>query len=104
MKLDKRIKKLCTPAYLYLVISVIALVILGFQNLGNSGQYNIGNYSCPAENLVVIFIVKILYIAFWTWVLNWVCRKGYSNVSWFLVLLPFILFFVLIGFSVLKNL
>ena len=103
MKLAKSIKKLCTPAYLYLVISVIALVIVGIQNLGNSGQYAIGNYSCSADNLVVVFLGKILYIAFWTWMLNWICRKGHTTVSWVLVLLPFLLFFVLIGFAILQN-
>jgi hypothetical protein len=103
MKLAKTIKQLCTPAYLYLVISVIALVLLGLQNLGNSGHYSIGNYSCSADNLVMLFLGKILYIAFWTYVLNWVCRKGHTTVSWILVLLPFLLFFVLIGFAVLQS-
>tara|TARA_B100000073_G_C23425732_1_gene449101 strand:+ start:14 stop:328 length:315 start_codon:yes stop_codon:yes gene_type:complete len=103
MKLANKIKKLCTPAYLYLVISVISLVIVGLQNLGNSGQYSIGNYSCSADNLVTIFLGKLVYIALWTFVLNWICRKGHSAISWVLVLLPFLLFFVLIGFAMLVH-
>ena len=30
------IRKLCTPAYVYLVISVIAVVAMMFQNAGNT--------------------------------------------------------------------
>ena len=32
MKLINSIRKLCTPAYVYLVISVIAIVAMMFQN------------------------------------------------------------------------
>ena len=96
MKIPK-ISKLCTPAYLYFVISMIGLVIIAFQNLGNTTTYTIGSFSTIVPNTILIFTLKLLYIAFWTWVLNYLCRSGYSSVSWFLFLVPFILFFVLIG-------
>jgi hypothetical protein len=43
------------------------------------------------ENSPVIFIVKLLYILFWTWILNLMCKDGHSGISWLLVFLPFIL-------------
>jgi len=45
--------------------------------------------------------MKVLYILFWTWVLNLMCKGGYKNVAWFLVLLPFVLFFVVLGLYIL---
>lgn len=93
----KFIKKLCTPAYVYLVISVIAIVVLMFQNSGNVDVYCIGNYECPVPNTALIFLIKFLYVAFWTFVLDSICKSGYKQFSWFLVLFPFILFFVLLG-------
>jgi len=93
----KFIKKLCSPAYVYLVISIIAIVSLMFQNSGNVDVYCIGNFECPVPNTALIFFIKFLYVAFWTFILDSVCKAGYKQFSWFLVLFPFILFFVLLG-------
>jgi hypothetical protein len=92
-----RIRKLCTPAYVYLVISVIALVLMGFQNVGNSTEYCAGSYSCAVNSTILVFVVKILYVIFWTWILNLICKAGAPIVSWVLVLLPFVLMFLLIA-------
>lgn len=93
----KLVKKLCTPAYVYLVISVIAIVILMFQNRGNVDTYCLGNYECIVPSTALIFLIKFLYVAFWTFILDSVCKAGHKQFSWFLVLFPFILFFVLLG-------
>ena len=42
-------------------------------------------------------MIKLVYVLLWTYILQLLCRKGYSSVSWFLVLLPFIGMFILIG-------
>jgi hypothetical protein len=91
------LRKLCTPAYVYLVISAIAIIVMAAQNIGNSDIYCIGSYSCGVTSTVMIFIIKILYVLFWTWVLNIICSAGASNVAWFLVLLPYLLLFIFIA-------
>ena len=97
------IKKLCTPAYVYLVISVVSIIVLMFQNAGNTTSSCVGSFNCNVPNTTLVFIVKILYVAFWTFVLNAICKSGYKNVSWFLVLLPFLGFFVMIGMLLLTQ-
>ena len=89
-------KNLCTPALFYLVISIITMVIIAFQNFGNERVYCIGYYSCPVSSVYLIFILKFIYIIFWTWVLNLICRAGLPIISWLLVLIPILLFFILI--------
>jgi hypothetical protein len=91
------LKNLCTPSYVYLVVSLIALVVIAVQNFGNTDRYCVGHYSCQVSSTILIFIIKLLYILFWTWVLNLICNAGYSGISWFLVLLPLIVFFLLIS-------
>lgn len=91
------LRNLCTPAYIYLVISVIAIVVGIIQNMGNASTYCMGNYSCEVSNLFLIFIVKFAYVIFWTWVLNLICQSGAPYVAWALLLLPFILMFILIA-------
>jgi len=91
------LNKLCTPALFYFILSVVAIAIMAFQNIGNNGIYCVGSYSCNTGSVVAIFMLKIVYVLFWTWLLNIICKSGYETLSWFLVLLPFILLFILIG-------
>ncbi len=96
------LKQLCTPAALYFVISMIGLVIAIFQNLGNRDSYNLGNFSCRVPNTFLVFIIKFIYIVFWTYVLNLICKDGHDGLSWLLVLLPWILLFVIVGLMMLN--
>lgn len=91
------LKRLCTPALVYIIISSIAILIMFFQNFGNRNIYCLGSYNCDVSNVSIIFIIKILYVLFWTWILSLICESGYKNVAWLLVLFPFILFFILIA-------
>ena len=97
MKLPKYIKDLCSPAYVYLVISVILIIVSLVQNIGNTNSYCVGSYHCKTGNLAMIFIGKILWIAFWTYLLNLLCKGGLTGLSWFLVLIPFLMYFLLIA-------
>ena len=96
------LRNLCTPSYVYLVISMISIFILFFQNIGNFDKYCIGNYSCNVTNTTLIFVIKILYVLFWTWILNLICRAGAPGIAWFLVLLPFIVLFILLAIFMLS--
>lgn len=91
------LKNLCTPSYVYLVISMIALIIMAIQNFGNVNIYCVGSYSCDVSSTLLIFVIKLLYILFWTWILNLICKAGAPGIAWFLVLLPLIIFFLLIA-------
>ena len=63
--------KLCTPATVYLVLAVIALIF----NMRFS---------------VASMFVHVAFIAVWTLILNWICGKGLVWVSWLLVILPYL--------------
>jgi len=98
----KKLKELCSPAMLYFVISIIALALVLLQNLGNSNSYHVGSFSCRVPNTALVFIVKLMYVLFWTYVLNLICKDGHTSLSWLLVLLPWILLFVMIGILMLN--
>ena len=88
---------LCTPATIYFVLSAIGIIMLAFQNYGMSpNMYCVGNVQCPVQTTTPIFIMKMLYIALWTFILNTLCSYGYNQLAWFLLLLPFILFFIMV--------
>jgi hypothetical protein len=102
MAFPKSLKELCSPSLVYFIISMVALVIVFLQNIGNSNSYNIGSFSCRVPNTMVIFIAKFIYILFWTWILNLICKDGHSGISWLLILFPFLLLFVMIGLLMLN--
>ena len=90
--------QLCPPAKLYLVISVIALVVMLFQNAGgHQNSYCLGIYSCDYINTGLIFIFKIAFIVLWTFILNLFCENNLSILSWVFVLFPFLLLFIIIA-------
>jgi hypothetical protein len=97
MAFPTKLSQLCTPSYVYFIISVIAILISAVQNMGNNKRYTLGMYSCNVSSCITVFIVQIIYILFWTWILNLICQDGYTSIAWFLVLLPFILLFVIVG-------
>jgi hypothetical protein len=70
----KDFSKLCTPARIYFAIAVIAAIFSLFSGASIMFAF---------WNLVFAFI--------WTYVLGWLCGKGYTSISWFLVLLPYII-------------
>jgi len=93
----KGLRKLCTPAIIYLAISTIAILFMAIQNSYNYNKYMLGPYSTDTVSTVLIFIVKIVYVLFWTWILNLICDAGATGLSWFLVLFPFILMFIFLA-------
>lgn len=95
--LVKKYKSLCTPAAIYFILSMLGLFVIMVQNLGNTRSLKFGTFKSSVPNTTLILIAKFIYILFWTYVLNLICKNGNTNLSWFLLLFPFILFFVLLG-------
>jgi hypothetical protein len=94
MAFPRKLKDLCTPAFIYFFISMIGLIMLVLGNLGNSKHLSLGSFIAHVPNTTMVFIVNLIYILFWTWILNLICRDGHSGIAWFLVLLPFIFLFI----------
>lgn len=103
MAFPNKLSQLCTPSYVYFIISVLALTISVIQNIGNNKKYTLGMFSCRVPSCIAIFIIKIIYLFFWTWILNLMCKDGHSGIAWGLVLLPFISVFVIMGMVVLYQ-
>ena len=104
MNFLQRFRKLCTPAAIYFAISAFSLLLIGLQNISNPGRLCLGSYDCPApgSNNIIVFIGQAIYILFVTYILNLICKDGNENLSWFLVLFPIILMFILFGVTILQ--
>jgi hypothetical protein len=94
---------MCTPATIYFVISLVGLILIGLNNLENNDKLCVGDYNCYVGNNTTVFILNAIYILFWTFILDLMCKAGYSNLSWFVLLLPFIILVVLFLVLMVKS-
>ena len=87
--LAKQYNKLCSPSAAFLVISATSLIlassllILLFvqkQNITKRGPF-----------LLMLLMLKIVYVLFWTWVLDLICKSGHDELAWSLVFAPYVL-------------
>lgn len=101
MDLRKTIDALCTPSYAYFMISMFFIVIGVLQNLGSKDGFCLGNVKCNNLSALGVLATNVLYIAFWTWALNALCKAGWKKLAWGIFLLPALLFFLgVVGVSV----
>jgi ABC-type uncharacterized transport system permease subunit len=77
--------KLCTPAKLYFAFSVLSCIIMLFNRIP-----------------VLAVFTKLIFAFLWTFVLGWLCSKGYKSISRFLVLLPFIMM-ILVSIGIMRH-
>lgn len=86
-------QKLCPPAKLYLALSLLSLVAILFSRQWNINAFtfSLGGVSPSIINGIITLVSQLVYIGFWTYVLNLMCKDGQSLISWILVVLPFIL-------------
>ena len=71
--MTKEFNKLCTPAKIYFMLAVLYCLIGLFNKMS-----------------VLAVFIKLVFAFIWTWMLSWLCQKGFASISWFLVLFPYI--------------
>ena len=91
------INNLCDPAYFYFIISMFSIIVMAYQNYGNTNVYCLGDYSCKVSSTYMMFAIKLMVVLLWTWILNLICKAGVPALSWFLVLLPILISFILLA-------
>lgn len=101
MNLSKLIKDLCTPAYVYFILSSISVLIY---------VYYMNRNSMNNDHTTGGLVFNVVYYLFWTWVLNLICNSTFLQnkvgknagqvISWLLVLFPivFMIFFMILFF------
>jgi hypothetical protein len=72
--------ELCTPALVYLVLSAISFVATAQNNSAST------------------LFVNALFVLLWTFLLNVLCQRGFTALSWILVLLPIIVLVIMVFF------
>jgi ABC-type uncharacterized transport system permease subunit len=74
--------RLCSPALLYLIIAIISIIM-----------------GIIAKAQPITLVVKALFVVIWTWFLNFLCGLGHEGISWFLVIMPFVIMLVVVALT-----
>ena len=64
-----KISSLCTPAFIYIIIAFIYLLVSVFRSFNMIGT-----------------VINLLFILLWTWILNYLCINGYNIIAWLLLI------------------
>ena len=83
MKLVQRYNKLCSPSAAFLVLSLTSLLLVLFHQKRNIKK--------RSPLLLMLLMLKIVYVLFWTWILDLICKSGHKGLAWALVLAPYVL-------------
>ncbi len=75
--------QLCLPAFIYLILAIVSIISMLLN--GHLGW---------------MVLLKVVFMAFWTWILNLICKAGYEAISWVLVLLPIILMILIFSLAI----
>jgi hypothetical protein len=71
---SKEFEKICTPAKLYFALTLLSIFFSLFSGFS-----------------VMAVLGNLLFAFIYTFILSWLCKVGLSALSWFLVLLPFVI-------------
>ena len=95
LQLKMKLAKFCTPAKIYLALSVLSLIALILGNAKKPNEMTLGDYSCEmSESLkMIIYILKVVYILFVAVILDSLCKNGYEMLSYGLVFFPVVAWF-----------
>ena len=86
------IMKLCKPAQIYLILSLISLTLYVISMLNVHDQVlevepegeGIHHYTLGG------LVIKMIFTILWIYLLNYICQFKYGKkIAWFIVLLPF---------------
>jgi len=77
------ISSLCLPSKIYLALAILSIVFSLIISI----------------ETIYAAIIHFIFAIFWTWVLNLICKSGFSIVSWILVLAPIIFYIMLVFYS-----
>jgi hypothetical protein len=72
MKTD--FSRFCTPAKIYFALAVLSCIVALFHKI----------------KILAVFI-KLVFAFIWTFILNWLCSKGYKTIAWVLLVWPYII-------------
>ena len=82
------LQKLCSPSLLFLLVSIAILVVSFFQNISFHSSVSLGKVKNELQMTSIVYVFVAIGIVFWTFLIDKMCKSGYSQLSWGLFVVP----------------
>ena len=87
--------EMCTPAHLFLVLSLIFFFVLSYYDYYKVNASCMASYHCSNQIKPIYYYLLILgLILLCTWVLNFQCSLGHSLIVWAEIIIPIVLIYL----------
>ena len=89
INIPREIENLCTPALIYLILSLVSIVIYlsSMININNQIKEIDSKNESIHQYTICGLIMKIIFIIIWVYLLNYLCKFKFGRkVAWFIVL------------------
>ena len=99
------VMKLCAPSKIYFFMAIILLFLSFVNDLQNKDKDKVCLGKLKCKNKLLYYLLNVLFILFWTWILNKLCISGWVKLSWFLLVFPFfilVVLFFMVSFLVIR--
>ena len=99
------VMNLCSPSKIYFFVAIILLFLSFVSDARNKDKDKVCLGKLKCKNKPMYYLLNVLFILFWTWVLNKLCTMGWVKLSWFLLIFPFlmlVILFFMVSFLVIR--
>jgi hypothetical protein len=99
------VMNLCAPSKIYFFVAIILLFLSFVSDARNKDNDKVCLGKLKCKNKPMYYLLNVLFILFWTWVLNKLCNMGWVKLSWFLLIFPFlmlVILFFMVSFLVIR--
>ena len=87
--------KFCTPALIYLGLSLLSLFLYISKSLSQTDHPSYPKIFATIGTIGMV-IIKLIIMALWTILLNFLCENNLRNVAWGILCIPLLFFAYLI--------
>lgn len=99
--IETQYKQLCRPSAAFLVLSATSLILVSSLFILLFIQKR--NITKRGPLLLMLLMLKVGYVLFWTWVLDLICKSGHDGIAWALVYAPYILVLLAVILTKMRN-
>jgi hypothetical protein len=87
----KHFWKICSPALLFLIFAILAILVSFWQNFSFQASLTLGKTTSDLPMTSIVYILSAIFVVIWTILIDNLCKLGYAKLSWGCFLIPSIL-------------
>jgi hypothetical protein len=97
MSVLQKMFHICSPSLLFLILSIIILLFSFYQNISFHSAIVLGKTRNELPMTSIVYISSGILIVIWTFLIDRMCKFGYTKLSWSFFILPLLFIIAVIA-------